>query len=366
MLLPGSVGIQTVRDGRAYASEGEQQVDCPAPAAPGASSPGAESPEPVHRDIARTLPTGGVSMLAITPQMTGLAISPDITISGLGQQLINVASSASIYALVAVGLTIVFGLSRIVNIAAGDFLTVGAFAIFLVNGGGANFIWALPFAAVVVGALGFITERLLFRFTLSRPISGFLIGLGLVQIIENGLAFRYTYPVSLQPISSAIWTIGQVRITADEVIVMGGTLIILTALELYLNHTRQGAAIQAVSSDSEAAALMGIPVSRIIAGVFALGGLLAGAGGAFIATLQPITPYLGSELILKGFVVALLGGLGNVRGALMGAVVLAIIEAFLAVLGFSAWIDPIEFGVVVLLLLYRPLGLAGGLEHSMG
>jgi branched-chain amino acid transport system permease protein len=269
--------------------------------------------------------------------------------------------------LVAVGFTIVFGLSRIVNIAYGDFLTLGAYIVFIVAPGGAiAFVWGFGAAAVGVGVLTLLLERLLFRWTLPRPVNGFLISLGLVQIIENGLAYKYTAnPVTVQPAINRLWVLGGVDIPADQVIVIGGTLLIVILLVMYLDHTRQGLAIRAVSTDREAAALMGAPVTRLVAGVFALGGVLAGAGGAFVALLEPASPTLGAELVLKGFVVALVGGLGNVKGAFVGAVLLAVTETILVTVGLTAWLDPLEFGAVILLLLFKPMGLLGGVAHSM-
>jgi branched-chain amino acid transport system permease protein len=283
------------------------------------------------------------------------------------QQLFNAASDASVYAICAAGLSIVFGLSRIVNLAYGDFLTLGAYVVFIVAPAGAiGFIWGFGVAAVVVGVLCIIFYRLLFRFTLVRPVNGFLISLGLTQIIENGLAWHYTEnPVTVAPANAAVWNVGGVLMSADRVIIIVGTIIILAILVWFLERTRTGLSIRAVATDRETASLMGVPVTRVIAGVFALGGVLAGMGGAFVALLEPPTPLLGAELILKGFVIALVGGLGNVRGAILGAIALAVVETVLITVGLSAWLDAIEFGAVIVLLLFRPQGLIGGVEHSI-
>lgn len=285
----------------------------------------------------------------------------------LGQQIFNALSSASVYALVAIGLSIVFGLSRIVNIAYGDFLTLGAYVVFVVApGGGIAFVWGFGAAAVAIGVLTVILERLLFRRTLVRPVNGFLISLGLVQIIENGLAYKYTdNAVTVSPANSTVWNLGGVLVSADRVIIVAGTVVMIIALIWFLDHTRTGLMIRAVATDRETAALMGAPVTRIIAGVFALGGVLAGMGGAFVALLEPPTPLLGAELVLKGFVVALVGGLGSVRGALLGAVALGVVETVLITIGLTPWLDAIEFAAVILLLVFRPQGLIGGVEHAI-
>ncbi len=286
-----------------------------------------------------------------------------MTVSTLLQQGFNVLSSASIYALVAIGLSVIFGLSGIINIAYGDFMTLGAYVVFVVAPGGAvAFIWGFAASAVAVGVLSIVLERVLFRWTLIRPVNGFLVSLGLSQIVENGVAWHWGQDsVTVAPADSANWTVGGLIMSADRVIIIVGTVVLVVALIFFLDRTQTGTAIRAIAADREAAALMGIPVTRLVTGVFALGGVIAG----FVALLQPPYPLLGSELVLKGFVVALVGGLGSVRGAVIGALLLALIETVLVTAGLSGWTDVIEFGAVILLLVIRPQGLARGLAHSM-
>ena len=287
--------------------------------------------------------------------------------SELLQQCFNVLSSASVYALVAIGLSIIFGLSGIINIAYGDFMTLGAYVVFVVAPGGAiAFIWGFGAAALTIGVLSIVLERVLFRWTLIRPVNGFLVSLGLSQIIENGVAYHWGLnSVTVAPADAANWTVGSVIMSADRVIIIAGTIVLVVGLILFLDRTRTGTAIRAVAADREAAALMGIPVTRLVTGVFALGGVIAGIGGGFVALLEPPYPLLGAELVLKGFVVALVGGLGSVRGAVIGAILLALIETVLVTVGLAGWTDAIEFGAVILLLIIRPQGLVRGLAHSM-
>ena len=287
--------------------------------------------------------------------------------SELLQQCFNVLSSASVYALVAIGLSVIFGLSGIINIAYGDFMTLGAYVVFVVAPGGAiAFIWGFGAAALTIGVLSIVLERVLFRWTLIRPVNGFLVSLGLSQIIENGVAYHWGQnSVTVAPADAANWTVGSVIMSADRVIIIAGTIVLVVALILFLDRTRTGTAIRAVAADREAAALMGIPVTRLVTGVFALGGVIAGIGGGFVALLEPPYPLLGAELVLKGFVVALVGGLGSVRGAVIGAILLALIETVLVTVGLAGWTDAIEFGAVILLLIIRPQGLVRGLAHSM-
>ena len=285
----------------------------------------------------------------------------------LPQQLVNTVSVASAYTLVAVGLTIVFGMSQVINLAYGDFLTLGGYVVFIVAaGGGIAFVWGFAAAVIGIAVLCFILERVLFRWTLVRPVNGFLVSLGLVQVIESGLSYHYTTnPVLVKPISTKVWHVSGTFVSVDQVIVIIGTAVILALTIFYFDHTRRGVAIRAASIDSEAAALMGAPVSKLISGTFAIGGALAGAGGAFVSALQPLTPQLGGELILKGFAIALVGGLGNIRGAFLGAGLFAVMETVFITSGLSAWLDPLEFGVIVLILLIRPNGLLRGIAHTL-
>ena len=283
------------------------------------------------------------------------------------QQVVNALSSASIYVIVAVGVSIVFGLSQVINIAYGDFLTLGAYVVFIVAaGGGVAFIAGFVAAAAVIGVICALLFFIVFRRTLSRPINGFLISLGLSFIIENLVQWHYTAnPITVNGANAADWDVGGVYISANRLIIIVGTVLILASLIYVLERTRIGVAIRAVATDREAAGLMGAPVTKIIAGVFALGGVLAGAGGAFDALLAPPYPLLGAELILKGFICALVGGLGSVRGAIAGAVALAVVETVGVTVGLTAWLDTIEFSAVIVLLLFRPQGLIGGLQHTM-
>jgi branched-chain amino acid transport system permease protein len=290
-----------------------------------------------------------------------------VLVTELLQQLINTLTVASAYTLVAVGLTVVFGLSQIVNFAYGDFLTVGGYIVFAVAAsGGIAFVYGFGLALVAVAVVCLLLERILFRWTLPRPINGFLVSLGLVQVIESILTWKYTdNPVTAKPASSAVWKFGGVYVSAAQTIVFFGTVVLLVAVVLYFDHTRHGTAIRAAAADNEAAALMGAPVSRLISGTFALGGLLAGAGGAFIALLQPLTPTTGALLVVKGFAIALVGGLGNVKGAFVGAAFLAVIETTFVTIGMSSWLEPIEFGLIILVLLVRPEGLLRGMAHTL-
>jgi branched-chain amino acid transport system permease protein len=228
------------------------------------------------------------------------------------------------------------------------------------------FLLGLPAAIVAVAVLSVVLERLLFRHTLVEPIRGFLVSLGLIQIIESALSYGFTAsPRTVEPAVDRVWTFAGINMPVDRVIVIVGTILVFLALTYYLERTKAGLVIRAVAIDAETAGLMGAPVTKVIAGTFALGGMLAGAGGAFGALLAPVTPFLGYGLILKGFAVALIGGLGSVRGAVLGAVILAALETVVISVGLSTWVSFLGFALMIALLVVRPRGLLRGVEGEI-
>ena len=283
------------------------------------------------------------------------------------QQVFNGLSTASIYALIAVGITLTFGLTRLVNFAHGEIVAVGAYAVFfLAPKGGASFIVGLIGAVLVTGVLSFVLERGLFRFTLDTPVNGFLVSLGLILIIQNALVAKWTInPKHADPFLSTIWEIGGVRIGAIRVIVIIVTVATFALLSWVFTHTWFGMAARAASMDREMLSLTGVPVARVITSTFVLGGMLAGLAGAFIAELNDITPLIGFRYVLKAFAVAIVGGLGNVKGAIYASLIFAMGEAMAIGLGLGAWVEAMVFGGLVAMVLIRPQGLLRGTEAAV-
>ncbi len=276
---------------------------------------------------------------------------------------------SGVYALVALGITVIFGLTGIVKFSIGELLTLGAFLAFSMwDNERLTFFLAVPFAALAVGALALLMERGAFRFTLNQPINGFMVSLGLILVLQNlVLEFWGTTPRAIQPPFMDVWEVGGVRMAVQRWFVIGVTAALIVGVFAALRYTKHGRALRACAEDRDAAALMGIPVALYIGGAFALGGALAAVAGGLLASIFPFHPYIGATYLLKGFAVALVGGLGNVEGAVVAAIIIGITETmavgYLGELPFvpdgagREWRDAYAFGLMILVLLWRPTGL---------
>jgi branched-chain amino acid transport system permease protein len=275
------------------------------------------------------------------------------------QQLFNALRISGVYALVALGITVIFGLTGIVKFSIGELLTIGAFLTFsLWDNDRVSFFLAVPVAALAVGALSFLLERAAFRFTLRQPINGFIVSLGLILVLQNMvIEFWGTDPKAVPPSFLTIWDVGGVRMPLHDWFVIWVTVGLIAALFLGLRFTKYGRAVRAGAEDRDAAALMGIPVDWVIAGTFVLGGTLAATAGGLLSSTQVIHPYIGASFLLKGFAVALVGGLGNVEGAVAAALLVGGTETMAAAYGPTEWRDAYTFGFMIAVLLIRPTGL---------
>lgn len=287
------------------------------------------------------------------------------------QQLFNALRISGVYALVAVGITVIFGLTGIVKFSIGEILTMGAFLTFafwehLPFGDGSNYLIAVPLAALAMGALSFLLERVAFRHTLENPINGFIVSLGLILVLQNVVIEIWgTTPRAIPPLFGSIWEVGGVRMPVHDWFIIWVTVGIILALFTFLRLSKYGRAIRACAEDRDAAALMGIPVDLVIAGTFVLGGALAATSGGLLGSTNIINSYLGASFLLKGFAVALVGGLGNIEGAVFAALLLGTTETMAA--GYSSrwsdghvgleWRDAYVFALMILVLLWRPSGL---------
>jgi len=277
------------------------------------------------------------------------------------QQLVNSLSVASVTILIGIGITLIFGLAGIVNFAHGEFLMVGGMTTWFLVNAGVNFFVALFGAMIVVGALGFIVERGLFRFTLDRPMNGFIMSIGLSVILQHVVIriFNEVQKTIPDPVGQ-VWVIGGVNIIAMRAIVVAITAIVVAVTYFGISRSRYGIALRASIADQDTAALMGIPVRKYVTGVFIYGSLLAGLGGALMIALFPITPFTGSVVIIRGFAVSLIGGLGNVGGAVVGGLLLGLVDGLSAGYGSPEWTDAYSLVLMIAVLIIRPQGLLGG------
>jgi branched-chain amino acid transport system permease protein len=277
------------------------------------------------------------------------------------QQLVNSLSVASVIILIGIGITLIFGLTGIINFAHGEFLMIGGMTTWLVVSNGGGFIAGLVAAVLFVGLLGFVLERGLFRLTLERPMNGFIISLGLIVVLQHFvIRFWNSYQKSIPQPLSGVWEVGGVRIIVMRAVVVLVTAVIVAITFFGISRSRYGLALRASVADQETASLMGVPVRRYVTGVFIYGSMLAGLGGALMIALFPITPFIGSTIVVRGFAVALIGGLGNVAGAVVAGLVLGLMDGLSAGYGLPEWTEAYSFALMILILLLRPHGLLGG------
>jgi len=275
--------------------------------------------------------------------------------------------SGCIYILLATGLTLIFGVMKIVNFAHGEFLMMGAFVSFwTVSILGLNPYLAIPVAMLAMAALGVATERLCFRPILGTgKLNEILVSLGLILIFQNLVAhFWGNDGKSIRsPLEKLTVPIGQINMPLDYLIIIVLTVFILLGLYFFLNRTRVGRAMRATSEERDAAKLMGINVERIDMLSFGLGCALAALGGGLWAVSGQVFDYQsGSIPAIKAFAVIIIGGLGSIQGAVAGGLIYGIMENFVAYLFGAAWKDATSFLILTLVLVIRPTGLFGEKE----
>jgi branched-chain amino acid transport system permease protein len=285
------------------------------------------------------------------------------------QQLINGISLGSIYALIALGYTMVYGIVLLINFAHGDILMVGAYAAFFVLGaigsGPVGMLLAFIVSMILCAGFGISIERLAYRPLRSAPrLNSLITAIAVSLILENGarvLPFIGPNPRQFpRPAVVNIQIGGALSISNIQIIVIILSALLMLALNYIINYTKRGKAMRAVSYDMAAASLMGISVNRVISFTFALGSVLAAAGGVLYASAYPqVNPLMGMMPGLKAFVAAVLGGIGSVPGAMLGGFILGIAETFTKGFISSQFSDAISFGILIIVLLIKPTGILG-------
>jgi branched-chain amino acid transport system permease protein len=282
------------------------------------------------------------------------------------QQLINGLQLGFVYALIALGYTMVYGIVRLINFAHGDVFMIGAYLGFFAM---AN--WHLPFPVAIVvamvgcGLLGVLIERVAYKPLRNAPrISALITAMGVSLFIQNFTNLNFVFGPAPRPFPRPFpvhtFDLGGVAITNIQIIVFGVSILLMVALTLFVNNTRTGRAMRAVSQDMDTARLMGINVNTMISITFGIGSALAGAGGVLYGIAYPqIQPMMGVMPGLKAFVAAVLGGIGIIPGAMLGAVIMGVVETFTSAYISSTLRDAVAFGILILVLLVRPAGLLG-------
>ncbi|WJR80857.1 branched-chain amino acid ABC transporter permease [Bradyrhizobium sp. NP1] len=278
------------------------------------------------------------------------------------QYLFNGLVVGSSYALIALGLTAIFGLMNLANFAHGQFYMLGGFVGFwLTRRAGLPFFLAVGVTTLVVGCAGYFLEKFLFRRLRSAPLmSSVLATIGLAIVLENGA--RLLWGPSPERIfsglpSQSIELFGALA-TPERLITIVLTFVLIGLLEYSLYFTRAGMEVRATFQQKEAAALVGINIERLYALTFALGAGLAALAGVMLGSIFVVQPSMGGVATLKAFIVVILGGLGNFLGAIAGGLLLGMAESFGSIVS-SAYKDAIGFVLVIAVLLYKPDGLFG-------
>jgi branched-chain amino acid transport system permease protein len=285
------------------------------------------------------------------------------------RQIINGLQSGSIYALVALGYSMVYGIITLLNFAHGDVIMVGAYlAWFTMARFAFNPLFAVIVAVLGCTLLGITIEKVAYKPLRGSPrISLLITAIGVSYFLEN--AAQMIFGASAQSIPDII-TLRAVRVGAIEI---PGTAIVtliaaaasMVVLTLLVNHTRMGRAMRAVSEDTGAAQLMGVNISNTISFTFALGSALAGIGSVLYSCAYPqASPMMGSMLGLKAFVAAVLGGIGSIPGAMIGGFAIGLAESLVSAVGLSVWKDGVVFAILIIVLLVRPTGILGKPMHE--
>lgn len=288
------------------------------------------------------------------------------------QQLINGLTMGSLYALVALGYTMVYGVMRLINFAHGDLVALSAYtgftiyAIFFSESGSSLLIILIIFtvAALLMALVGVILEFFAYRPLRNAPrLSAVVSALGAGMIIQNGIMLAWGADVKIFPtdlLPSGIWNINGLILTYTDVLILVVSFIVMIALFFFINKTKVGTAIRAVAIDQDAARLMGINVNAIIMIIFIVGSMLAAVAGLFIgAKYTSLTFNMGWSFGLSAFVAAIIGGIGNIPGAVLGGLLLGLFNAMISGYVSTTWAEAFTYILLIIILIFRPSGIFG-------
>lgn len=281
------------------------------------------------------------------------------------QQMINGLSLGSIYALIALGYTMVYGIIKLINFAHGDIYMLGAFtAFYATTFFHLNFFVALIIAMVLCGVLGVVIERIAYKpLRHATRITALITAMGVSYVLEYTMQYFAgsdvkTFPTDL--LENTAFSLGGVRITMMQIYIFVITIILMVLLTYIVNKTKMGRAMRAVSVDEDAAKLMGINVDTTISFTFFLGSCLAGVAGVLVGVYyNSINPLMGMTPGLKAFIAAVFGGIGNIPGAMIGGLFIGIAETLVTAYGSSLYKDAIVYVILILVLILKPDGLLG-------
>lgn len=285
------------------------------------------------------------------------------------QQLTNGFMLGATYSLVAIGYTLIFGTLNLLHFAHGEVFMIGAFIglqlVLFTN---------CPLALAVLGAmagaalLGAVIELTSFRAVKKEFHMAPLISTIGVSIVLQELGAKFFggdivgFPRTIQVV---VYQVGPLRVTSVHLFILASAILLMVMIHLFINRTKVGMAMRATAENGTNAALMGINTNRIVSMTFMISSALAGAAGVLVGLVyNAVSPFMGTEMILKGFTIMLLGGLGNVMGAMIGGILLGLVEVFSVAYIASSYKDAFSFGIMIIILIFRPSGLFGTRLHK--
>lgn len=286
------------------------------------------------------------------------------------QQMINGLTLGSVYALIALGYTLVYGIIKLLNFAHGDIFMVGSFvSYYLILSFNMNVFVAFLGTMAITAVLGVVTDQIAYKPLRNAPrISALITAIGVSYLLRNGMivlagAETRAYLQAFENVPSFVnqsFQIGSITIRAMQIILLVTTIALMVILQFIVQKTKMGKAMRAVSVDADAAQLMGIDTNTVIAFTFVLGSALAGASGMLVGIYyNSISPMLGAGYGTKAFVAAVIGGIGLVPGAVLGGYLLGMIEVMITAYGNSMIRDAVVYIILIVILLIRPAGLLG-------
>lgn len=285
------------------------------------------------------------------------------------QQLINGLSVGSIYALIALGYTLVYGIIKLINFAHGEIMMVGAYIAFIaVTVFGLNFVFALILSMFLAAVLGVLIERIAYKPLRKAPrISALITAIGMSIFLQNLALVVFGANPKVMPnvIAKKPVNIAGIQISTVTLVTLALSIVCMVGLDLFVKNTKTGKAMRAVSEDKDVAIIMGVNVNRTISVTFAIGSALGALGGVLYAVAYTqIFPTLGSMPGLKAFIAAVLGGIGIMPGAMLGGFAIGMIETLSKSYISSQWSDAIVFGILILVLIFKPTGILGKNERE--
>lgn len=280
------------------------------------------------------------------------------------QQLINGLSLGSIYALIALGYTMVYGIIKLINFAHGDIYMVGAFVGYTaINSFNLSFLPALIVSMVFCAILGVLIERIAYKpLRNATRVAALITAIGMSYLLQNGMIYLVGSETRAFPqvIENKVYEFAGLQVSQTQIMIFSTTIILMLALQLIVQKTKMGKAMRAVSTDADAARLMGINVDNVISFTFALGSSLAGAAGVLVGLYyNSIEPMMGYAPGLKAFIAAVLGGIGIIPGAMFGGFTIGIIETLVSGYGGSMIKDAVVYLILIIILIFKPSGLLG-------